>query len=71
MKKYLTFFAAALMVTACQNDETTVEEQHQPGDALTIGVDEGSLTRAPGEVNTASILAEKGFGVFASYTGKL
>ena len=70
MKKYLTLFAAALMVTACQNDDTTAEE-HQPGDAISIGVDEDGLTRAPGEVNTASKLAEKGFGIFASYTGKL
>lgn len=71
MKKYLTFFAAAMMVTACQNDDATTEVNQQPGDAITIGVDEGSLTRATGEINTVSVLAEKGFGVFASYTGKL
>ena len=73
MKKYLTFFAAALLAAGCQNDETTVEEQQQKGDPITIGVDEGSLTRAPGEINQANIgiLAEKGFGVFACYTGKL
>ena len=71
MKKYLTLFAAALMVTACQNDELTTEEVQQKGDPITIGVDEGSLTRAVGEVNTATKLAETGFGIFASYTGKL
>ena len=62
-----------MMVTACQNDDATTEVNQQPGDAITIGVDEGSLTRAPGEINQANIgiLAEKGFGIFASYTGKL
>ena len=73
MKKYLTLFAAAMMVTACQNDEATTEVNHQPGDAITIGVDESSLTRAMGEFNQGDIglLAQKGFGVFACYTGKL
>lgn len=71
MKKYLTLFAAALMVTACQNDELTTEEVQQKGDPITIGVDEGGFTRAVGEVNTATKLAETGFGIFASYTGKL
>lgn len=73
MKKYLTLLAAALMVTACQNDDQTAAEQQQPGDAITVGVDEGTLTRATGEINQANIgkLAETGFGLFASYTGKL
>ena len=71
MKKYLTFFAAAMMVTACQNDDATTEVSHQPGDAITIGVDDSNLTRATGEIIDANNLATKGFGVFACYTGKL
>ena len=61
-----------MMVTACQNDDATTEV-NQPGDAIIIGVDEGSLTRATGEMSSSNIgvLAQKGFGVFASYTGQL
>jgi hypothetical protein len=70
MKKYLTIIAATLLAAGCQNDDATAEQQRQPGDAIAVAVDEGSLTRATGEINTAS-LATKGFGLFASYTGKL
>lgn len=62
-----------MMVTACQNDDATTEVNQQPGDAITIGVDDSNLTRATGEISQEEIgtLATKGFGVFACYTGKL
>ena len=72
MKKYLTFIAAAMMATACQNDDS-VTGQLQTGDPIKFSVAERGITRAPGEVNTKQDLAltKKPFGVFASFTSEL
>lgn len=70
MKKYLTFIAAAIMATACQNEDS-VTGQLQTGDPIKFSVAERGITRAPGEVNTEAELAKTGFGVFGCYTGKL
>ena len=70
MKKYLTLIAAATLMAACSNEADQTEKQAE-GLPIAVTVDEGSFTRAPGEVWKASQLAEKGFGLFASYTGQM
>lgn len=70
MNKYLTLIAAAALMAACSNEADQTEEQ-AVGQPIAVTVDEGSLTRATGEISTASKLAEKGFGLFGLYTGKL
>lgn len=71
MKKYLTLIAASMLAAACSNEAETPEDNQSAGTPIAVTVDEGSLTRAPGEIWQASQLAEKGFGLFASYTGRL
>ena len=71
MKKYLTIIAAAMLAAACQNDDSTTADDIQKGEAIKFAVAEGGLTRAPGEIKNEALLAEKSFGVFAAYTGKL
>ena len=72
MKKYLTFIAAAMMATACQNDDS-VTGQLQTGDPIKFGVAERGITRAPGQIYTKKDLAltKKPFGVFACFTSEL
>lgn len=70
MKKYLTLIAGAMLTVACSNEADKTESQAE-GLPIAVTVAEGGLTRAPGEVWKASQLAEKGFGLFASYTEQL
>lgn len=72
MKKILTLFAAAMLITACSNEDGTTSEGYQASlDPITFDVTkDGSLTRAVGDI-TASNFQDKQFGVFACYTGKL
>lgn len=70
MNKYLTLIAAAALMTACSNEADQTEEQAQ-SQPISVTVDEGSFTRATGEISTAGKLSEKGFGLFGLYTGKL
>lgn len=57
-------------MTACSNEADQTEEQAQ-SQPISVTVDEGSFTRATGEISTAGKLSEKGFGLFGLYTGKL
>lgn len=70
MKKYLTLIAATMLTAACSNEAEAPEDIQSPGTPIAVTVDEGSLTRAPGEVWKASQIAS-GFGLFAAYTGRL
>ena len=72
MKKILTMFAAAMLITACSNEDGTTSEGYQTSNSpITFDVaKDGALTRAIGDI-TASNFQDKQFGVFASYTGKL
>jgi hypothetical protein len=73
MKKILTLFAAAMLITACSNEDgtTTPDGQQTAQSPITFDVtDNGSLTRAQGDI-TSSNFQTKRFGVFASYTGTL
>ena len=72
MKKILTMFAAAMLLTACSNEDGTTAEGNQTFNspiAFDV-IDQGSLTRANGEI-TSTIVQGMKIGVFASYTGKL
>ena len=71
MKKYLTLFAAAMLTAACSNDSEAPDDNQSKGTPIAVTVDEGSFTRATGEITTDSKLAEKSFGLFGLYTGKL
>ena len=72
MKKILTLFAAAMLITACSNEDGT-QEGYQPSTSpIAFEVtDNGSLTRALGEIKSSTDFQGTLFGVFASYTGKL
>lgn len=71
MKKYLTLIAATMLTAACSNEAEAPDDNQSKGTPIAVTVDEGGFTRAPGQVNNASQVADKGFGLFASYTGKL
>ena len=73
MKKILTLFAAAMLITACSNEDgaTTDDGRQTAQSTITFDVtDNGSLTRAQGDITSSNFQTKK-FGVFASYTGKL
>lgn len=70
MKKYITLIAATMLTAACSN-EAEAPDDNQSGMPILVTVDEGSFTRATGEIASDSKLAEKGFGMFGLYTGKL
>lgn len=73
MKKILTLFAAAMLITACSNEDgtTTPDGQQTAQSPITFDVtDNGSLTRAQGDITSSNFQTTR-FGVFASYTGKL
>ena len=59
MKKYLTLIAASMLAAACSNEAETPEDNQSAGTPIAVTVDEGSLTRAPGEIWQASQLAER------------
>jgi len=79
MKKYLTIFAGALLMAACNNDAEDIagnSNGYQPStDAIAFEVEQqgvqNSTTRALGEIYDDAALQTKEIGVFASYTGKL
>lgn len=72
MKKILTLFAAAMLITACSNEDGTQEGNQSSGSPIAFEVtDNGSLTRAQGEIKSSADFQGTLFGVFASYTGKL
>lgn len=69
MKKILTLFAAAMLITACSNEDGTQEGNQSSGSPIAFEVtDNGALTRAQGDITADNF---NKFGVFASYTGKL
>jgi hypothetical protein len=72
MRKYLSLFAAALLMTACQNDDAT-ENFYSDEPIVFSALQADYATRAAGEVaNTDALKAsDQGFGVFACYTGNL
>lgn len=80
MKKYLSFFAAALLLAACQSDDIADQQAlRNLDDSIQFGVETTEeMTRTSGktmgvigdDATTGEIaLSEFGFGVFASYTG--
>ena len=72
MKKILTLFAAAMLITACSNEDGTQEGNQPSTSPIAFEVtDNGSLTRALGEIKSSTDFQGTLFGVFASYTGKL
>ena len=71
MKKYLTLIAATMLTAACSNEAEAPDDNQSKGSPILVTVDEGSFTRATGEIATEEKLAEKSFGLFGLYTGKL
>ena len=79
MKKYLTIFAGALLMAACNNDAEDIagnSNGYQPStDAIAFEVEQqgvqNSTTRASGAIFNDDELKTHEIGVFASYTGKL
>lgn len=75
MRKYLSLIAAALLVTACQNDDQNGAVSGFSTDAIAFSVDEQGIgTRAVNEYNSTDDLKSEtspGFGVFACYTRDL
>ena len=71
MKKYLSLVAGAMLMTACGNEAETPDGNQASGQEIAVTVDEGSLTRALGEIESPSALAETGFGLFGCYTERL
>lgn len=79
MKKYLSFFAAALLLAACQSDDIVDQNGVAPKGSIQFALAETKeLTRTPG--STVGIIGEDaatkersisvyGFGVFGCYTG--
>ena len=73
MKRYLILMTAAALVAACSNDAYEVESGYVPSnDAIVFDAteDNGTGTRAAGEINNVDALRATSFGVFASYTGR-
>ena len=60
-----------MLTAACSNDSEAPDDNQSKGTPIAVTVDEGSFTRATGEITTDSKLAEKSFGLFGLYTGKL
>ena len=76
MKKYLTLIAGALMIAACSNDDATMNEATNLKGAIAFSAATENLTsvmtRAGSwEIGDDEALKDKGFGVFAFYTGKV
>ena len=79
MKKYLSFFAAALLLAACQSDDIVDQNGAAPKGSIQFGLAETKeMTRTPGF--TVGVIGEDaatkersisayGFGVFGCYTG--
>ena len=71
MKKVLSLFATALLMTACSNDDAGSQDKSS-GLPIAFNAEQVSFaTRAAGEINELATLKQKGFGIFACYTGKL
>lgn len=72
MKKVLSLFATALLMTACSNDDAGSQGYEPSGLPIAFNAEQVSFaTRAAGEINELATLKQKGFGIFACYTGKL
>ena len=72
MKKVLSLFATALLLTACSNDDAGSQGYEPSGLPIAFNAEQVSFaTRAAGEINELATLKQKGFGIFACYTGKL
>lgn len=79
MKKYLSFFAAALLLAACQSDDIVDQKGVAPEGSIQFGVaSTQEITRTSGmtkgvigedESTGETSIKKYGFGVFASYTG--
>lgn len=77
MKKVLSLFATALLMTACSNDDAGSQDKSS-GLPIAFNAEQVDyVTRAAGEikgldkVDDHDGLRQKGFGIFACYTGKL
>ena len=71
MKKVLSLFATALLMTACSNDDAGSQDKSS-GLPIAFNAEQVDyVTRAAGEIANLDDLQDKGFGIFACYTGKL
>ena len=71
MKKVLSLFATALLLTACSNDDAGSQDKSS-GLPIAFNAEQVDyVTRAAGEIANLDGLRQKGFGIFACYTGKL
>jgi len=71
MKKVLSLFATALLMTACSNDDAGSQDKSS-GLPIAFNAEQVDyVTRAAGEIANHDGLRQKGFGLFACYTGKL
>ena len=77
MKKVLSLFATALLMTACSNDDAGSQDKSS-GLPIAFNAEQVDyVTRAAGEIKGLDVvdghdgLRQKGFGIFACYTGKL
>ena len=71
MKKVLSLFATALLLTACSNDDAGSQDKSS-GLPIAFNAEQVDyVTRAAGEIANLDDLQDKGFGIFACYTGKL
>lgn len=72
MKKVLSLFATALLLTACSNDDAGTQGYQPSGLPIAFNAEQVNFaTRAAGEIGDLDALKRKGFGIFACYTGKL